>query len=123
MGVAEELDDLRGAFEACRIAAFADIDAQLVLVSSSAKKARRETLDKLCAEAAGIFRDSKVPSPVVVDFAVSQQDGELKVFLCEPEQRLDAACFVCEPGLDLDAFLTAARSMLDRLTQSSGDGA
>ncbi|MEM6341153.1 MAG: hypothetical protein AAF729_08380 [Pseudomonadota bacterium] len=123
MGVSEELDGLRDAFEDCSIVAFADIETRLVLVSSSKGVARRETLDSLCASAADTFGNRKALPITEADMHIVASRTGLEIFFNLPEHAGDALCCVCEPSIDLDAFVAAARDTFDRVLNPAGDAA
>ena len=53
--VVDELDRLLSKNAGCRTIAFADLSAQMILVTDSASNLPREMLDRLCREAVGVL--------------------------------------------------------------------
>lgn len=124
MGVAEELQKLRQSEAGCRLVAFADIDAQLVLVSDSAETARRETLDSLCASATRIFEASQTGTGDVLtgaDTAVEVAGSEMQIFLRNTADPTDVICCICAADTDAVQFITTARQALNDIASEGGD--
>lgn len=127
MSVTDELDSLRQAVEGCQLVAYADIDAGLVLVSSSATRASREVLDSLCAEAAGVFAAADMGDEAdgltTADIGLSLSGDSTRLFLRDVNEGSDAICIVCDPQTDVDLLLTRARTSLPHIFGALGDGA
>ncbi|MEM0934690.1 MAG: hypothetical protein AAF646_03765 [Pseudomonadota bacterium] len=120
MGVEDELGALRAAFPGCSIIAFADLEARIVLVSSSASTARRDTLDGMCSSAVAMFAAAERAGEHAADTVLRSQNGSLEVALRDPVRRDDALCAICAPETDLDGYLLRARAVLDALAQEGG---
>lgn len=119
MSVQEELDELRKSVAECHLVAFADLDSQLVLVSSSATRSTRDTLDALCAEVASIFAvadaadgDSGLARS---DTGLTMSPDGLSLFLRDAEERSEALCCVCAGTVDVDDLFTQSKATLTRI--------
>ncbi len=121
MGVQDELDDLRAGFPGCSLVAFADLGAQIVLVSSSAETARRDTLDSLCRGAVSLFEAASAGHEPDMDTALRYQGGTVEVYVRDPDRSEDALCAQCSPDTDLTGFLAAARTAITALA-GEGEG-
>lgn len=117
MSVQDDLEELRTAFDGCSLLAFADLGAQIVLVSSSAETARRDALDGLCRTAVALFHIAGKAEESDTDTALNCAGGNVEVYLRDPERREDALCALCSVETDIDGFLRAARKMLTSLAQ------
>ncbi|WP_342077736.1 hypothetical protein [Yoonia sp. SS1-5] len=116
--VVDDLDALKGNFSGCDTLAFADLSTQMILVTNSDTTYRRESLDKLCAEAAMALGTDKNPafgdSPSNAAFVATKD--QLRIFLRAPAEPTDVLCCVCAPDVDVAAFLSDARPCLDRIS-------
>ncbi len=117
MSVQEDLEELRTSFDGCSLLAFADLGAQIVLVSSSAETARRDALDGLCRSAVALFDAAGKAHEPDADTALHCSGGTIEIYLRSPQQREDALCALCTTDTDVDGFLRAARKILVSLTQ------
>lgn len=138
--VVEVLDALAQSDPACRVAAFADLSAGMVLVTNRATAVPggalppRERLDALCAEARaalpgadalpGAAPEGGTGALAIAVGAPAAASGaedaiELRLFLRLAGAPEEALCCLCGPDLDLPAFLDRAR---DGLTRIAGDG-
>jgi hypothetical protein len=117
--VADVLDALHSKFDECETVAFADLSTQMVLITNSDASHRRETLDRLCAEAAMALGTSKKPAafgdtPSSAAFVAT--NNQLRIFLRAPDEPADVLCCVCKPGVDVAAFLSDARPCLAKIS-------
>ncbi len=121
--VAKLLDALTVRFGACRIAAYADLSSNMVLVTNSGVTAPRETLNALCREAAATLAAAALPDPSECDVAVTIAGRYTGVFLRLPEEPSDALCCLCDDLIDLASFVPEARACLRALAGPAGDAA
>ena len=114
----DELDALSGKFEGCRTLAFADLSAQMILVTNSTSTLSREVLDDLCAEAILMLglngKMALGTQPSTLAMVVGQND--MHVFVRSTIEPNDALCCICSSQIDLDAFLQDARLCLERIS-------
>lgn len=122
MNVADELDALLSAHDACEVVVFADISAKMTLLCRSAETMPQETLDSLCHEAALLFEGaaSKLCSGGAPSKAIVSDDNSLKVFLLAEPGAPDALCCICDPAINMSAFVQDAQSRLGRITAETG---
>lgn len=116
--VVDELDALRDRFDGCMTVAFADLSAQMILVTDSTSNLSREVLDTLCAEAAMTLGTGGKPSLGTQPSAVSVVAGKqaLRLFIRATVEPGDVLCCICKPDVDVDVFLLDARTCLDRIS-------
>ena len=113
---ADELNALADAHPACRVAAFADLAAGMVLVASGHGATRREALDELCAEGRDLFAGSGGGDGPPDGMAIAADARGVRLFLRGRAVPDDMLCCDCTPDLDLAAFLPAANACLDSLS-------
>ncbi|WP_146132833.1 hypothetical protein [Hasllibacter halocynthiae] len=120
----EILDGLVGAHPICRVAAYADLSAGMVLVARGEGLPPRERLDALCAEGALIL--GGVPGPDAPggtpggtpEVALLQAPDGLRVALRDPDVPEEALLCLCAPGAQaggIEALLAAAARGLARI--------
>ncbi|MGR3540362.1 MAG: hypothetical protein ACU0BS_02900 [Hasllibacter sp.] len=110
MPVADLLDDLVAGCPGCRMAAYADLDAAMVLLARGPDVPPREGLDALCAMAA-----LHLP-PGEGDAAAAVRDaGGLTVFLRGAAAPGEALVLLAGSGADPVGLLAGGRSCLSRL--------
>ena len=112
---AEDLDTLATRFPDCIIAAFADIDTGITLLTRGSFEAPREALNELCAEAALTLGSVEAPAlgTSTCNMAVKAVDHAIFVYLRSAEDPGDVLLCMCQPAIDLEAFLPAARRCID----------
>lgn len=119
MAVSDILDDLREQFPACKLIAFADLSADMVLATSAATTMPQERWDLLCAMA----RDGMGPDeagigpPNTMIFAALVTDNETDVFLRSLAAPDFVLCAVGAPDLHVADFHDSAKDVLDQLVQ------
>lgn len=116
--VVDDLDALKRKFAGCDTIAFADLSTQMILVTNSDTTYRRETLDRLCAEAA-LFLGAK-NQPTIGNGSgsaafVASKD-EMRIFLRADAEPTDVFCCVCAPDIDVAGFLADARPCLEKIS-------
>ncbi|MFK7752400.1 MAG: hypothetical protein AB8B51_07600 [Sedimentitalea sp.] len=111
---AEFLNTLTGAYPDCLIAAYADIETGVTLMTADGINVPREALDELCAEAGLTLGKPDVPAlgSGQCDLAIKHVVHGLFVFLRAPDEPGEAYLFMCQQSIDLDSFLADARSTL-----------
>ena len=116
--VVDELDTLLSGSAGCQTIAFADLSAQMILVTDTASNLPREKLDRLCRQAVGVLGVNG--RPVLGDLpgqtAVVADPSGLNVFLRASDEPDDALCCVCTPEVDLDKFVADATACLNRIS-------
>ena len=123
MTIAQDLDDLRGKFDSCELVAFADLDAELVLVSSSKKTARRETLDRICADAKYTLSSKVGRTFGPSDTVVRTYEDRTEIYLRSAPTDPDGLCCICAHDIAMSDFLEAARKMLRKMAGNGEDDA
>jgi hypothetical protein len=126
MTIAQRMQSVRDAFPECRLVAFADLAAGMVLSVSSESSRMQEEMNGLCATAvetlgghttghlAPVF--ARAAAPGIFEVIIMER-REIGVFLRSTTQPNDAFCCVCTPDIALADFLSVARKALD----NSGD--
>ncbi len=122
MSLEDELETLRAAVPGCRVAAFVDLRAQLVLLSKAAQRPKQEWLDRLARTGATLLPLSASPLMTAAawdgalpdEAAVISAEG-LRIYARLPEDLSEALCCDCAPGADAGAVLAAARATLRRI--------
>ncbi|MGB7242119.1 MAG: hypothetical protein WBC93_08550 [Sulfitobacter sp.] len=118
--VSDELDALRGQFSACKTIAFADLSTGMILMTNGDASVERNSLDRLCTEAALLL--SKIGQPQFGDLdantAIAGMQNQIRVFLRAPSEPNDALCCIGTHELDLAAFLPQARACLQRISEN-----
>ncbi|MBB5721218.1 hypothetical protein FHS72_000825 [Loktanella ponticola] len=117
----EELDALHSQFPQCETLAFADLSADMVLVTNTDAPQQREALNALCADAA-----KSLGKPGSPNFGDGQSDTaliatreRLTIFLRASGEPADVLCCICKPTIDVSAFLAAARPTLQKISSGS----
>lgn len=122
MGIADQLNAIRGDVAGCRIATFADLASGLVLFASSEGRVPQERLDALCRRAMSLLSGPAAAAgrvlPAPVDRAVVPDGDGLLVILRSPEEPDEAFVFHCDRDIDLAAF--TARAARDLAALGSG---
>ena len=118
--VVDELDQLRDANPGCKMVAYADLSAHMILVTDSGTTQPREVLDALCNEAASLLGTKGKPSlgKSPGNAAVWATAASLRVFLRAPGEPNDVLCCVCAPNVNVGKLVAKASACLDRI---SGD--
>lgn len=119
--VAELLDGLTARHGACRVVAYADLSARMVLVTNSAAATPREALNALCKQAATALQDNPLTPPETCDVAIMTTPDQVQIFLRLPTEANEALCCICDPNLDLPAFVEEARDCLVRIAAPETD--
>lgn len=114
MDIGQELDALRDALPDCRLAAYVDLEAELVLISSAHDKPRQEALDALAQFGAQAL-SGRLPGVAGAENAVLLGPAELTVVLRSPAEPGEAVCCKCTAGADADAVLDRMRLSLTRI--------
>ena len=123
MTIAERMQTVREAFPECRLIAFADLSAGMVLSVSAETSQLQEEMNALCATAVDAFSGASTEhlSPFFQKGSVTglyeviiMEPSEVGVFLRSLNQPNDAFCCVCTPGIPLVEFLPKARAALER---------
>jgi len=119
--VVDDLDALQDKFEGCETVAFADLSTQMILVANTEANHRRETLDRLCAEAVLALGTAKKPGlgNTASNTALVATNSQLRIFLRAPNEPSDVLCCVCKPDVDVALFLSDARPCLERISSGS----
>ena len=120
--VADRLNALCDGFAACTTVAFADLGSQMVLVANTAASTKRETLDKLCAQAGVMLAPPSDPSGTLnpATLAYLADAAHTKVFLRATDEPNDILICDCTHDIDLDAFVAAAQTCLADITGGPG---
>lgn len=116
--VADQLDALCAEFSNCITVAFADLATQMVLVTNSTSRLRREVLNELCVES-GLTLGSDEQTRLghkTVSVAFTASPNQTKVFLRATDEPDDILFCACNPDIDLEAFLPAAQSCLLKIS-------
>jgi hypothetical protein len=116
MTVREELDALRSDYPACRLAAFADLKAKMVLMTSPAQSHPQEMLQRLSQRGADLFAIAKQDTD---DLVIAWENDQMNIFLRSPKEPADMLCCQVHPEAELGGFLETARASLSRI--SSGE--
>lgn len=121
MKVSRSLDEVLARLPDCRLVAFIDLDASMVLATGSHSKPRQERLDALGALATRLLplpddplagcvaEDGAAPQPEV---AVLLSTAETTAFVRSAAEPGEALCCSCSPNAPVDAIIEAARSVL-----------
>ncbi len=110
----EDLDGLTAAYPDCFIAAYADIDTGITLLTNSGDAFPREALDELCVEASLTLGSATAPplGALPCDSAIKADDTAVFIYLRAPDEPTDALICMCRPSVALEPFLAAARACL-----------
>jgi hypothetical protein len=121
MTISEELDLLHSRFPSCGTLAYADLAAQMVLVTSSQSPLDRHSLDALCASAARLLGAGE-PLPLgtlPAAYALTSEPGKLLLFLRPPGASADALLCHADQTLDLALFQAEAQACLGRISEET----
>ena len=118
MTVSAKLDALRAAVPGCALAAFGDVDAQLVLRSSAQSPWSQDKLDELCKSGARQIRLRAAlnPDAVTPREAVIATPQDVRVYVAAPAPAGDVLCCVCRSGVETGQVLRHAKAALSELT-------
>ncbi len=125
MSIAGWLDSLRRDFPVCKLAAFADLSAGMVLASSADAPVPQERLDRLCATAAELLAGDSARRIAAVcaqpldqwpAHAMAIDGEEIGLFLRSDHEASDALCCLVETAQDMEDFLVSARQKLDAIS-------
>lgn len=121
MKITERLQALRDSFPACRMIAYVDLAAEMVLSTSARTSVPQENLNAMCMTAVETLSGRTVPRLASL-FERGKQDGVFEVILIDPDevgvflksalQPTEAFCSVCGPDIPLTEFLRDARAHL-----------
>lgn len=120
---AKELDALRAGLKGCRLAAYADLSARMVLRVSSDTKPRREEVDALCDLAAQCLDGPAMPAlfdgepPFTALFAGPKESRFFIRSLTDPTDAL--ILIVAEPVSQAKVW-AASQELLDRQSPEAG---
>lgn len=121
MTVAQHLAALRRLEEGCRLAVFGDIDAGIVLRTSSATGYPQEFLDELCQQAGrGFSLLEALPEPEegeVSDHLLVLAPGEARIYVRAQDGSGDAVLCLCGSA---DAAARLAEPARQLLASASG---
>lgn len=124
MQIAAHLDQLRSDFSDCRAIAYADLGAQMILVTSAAEDMPQERWDDLCdtgvALLAGEPARQACRAMIVGEtaaHAIVLDAGELGLFLRSGANPEDAILCVARPSLPVTEFIAQAGAALGRIAQ------
>jgi len=121
VGLDDELEALRSALPGCRVVAFVDLQARLVLLSKADKKPRQEWLDALATTGAQMLPLRRGPvtaastGDALPDQAVVLRQHGLSVYVRLGSDPSEALCCDCDAGADATAVLAQARDALIRI--------
>lgn len=112
--LAKDLDALVDAHPDCVIAAYADIETGITLVTNSGDTFPREALDELCVEASLTLGTADTPplGALPCNEAIKADDTALFVYLRTPDAETDALICMCRPTIALTPFLEDARACI-----------
>jgi hypothetical protein len=118
----EELDELRDGLFGCRVLAFADLAAALVLCQSADRPRPQEEMDALCAMASAMLDGAAAEGAAEalegegrIDQAIALPEGESYLFLRSAAEPGEALLCIAEPEFDIDGALEAGRALLERI--------
>lgn len=116
MAIAEHLSSLREEFQDCRVAAYVDLSAKMVLSSSVRGKVPQEKLDALCNRASDALTgdaSSAVPSLLTGETdaqlrsAVIAVGDTIEILQRSSVDSDEALCCVCDATVEITKFLSA----------------
>ena len=119
----KELDELRNGLAGCRLVAYADLSARMVLRVSAEAPPRREEIDALCDLAAQCLDGPDLPAlfdgepPFTAVFAGARESRFFIRSLAEPADAL--ILIVAEPAAQATLW-AAAQDLLDRYGPGGG---
>ncbi len=120
MGVSEQLNAIRRDIPTCRMAAFADLSASLVLDSSAEQRLPQERLDALCARARSLLgpdisgnAEGVIGGPVAR--AVTSFSEGLLVMVRSASDPNEALICVCDRDTDISRLFSRASEALETI--------
>ena len=121
MKIAEKIEALSDAHDACRMVAFADLSSQMVLCSATKEKVGQEKLDALCKKTVNVFSDpfETLSTSIIGGLNEAIVAGPDGVLICLRSETVpdDALCCMCDDTMDLDAFLADSRTLLAEISE------
>lgn len=117
MTLAKQLEFLRAREGECRLAAFGDLGARIVLRNSSAAAHPQEYLDDLCQQASRGFTllDAATGPATPADDVLVLTPGETRVFVRAADGSGDAVLCVCGSAEAAARLVAPARDLLAAL--------
>lgn len=121
MSIADGLKSLQTDFEACQIAAYADLSTKMVLSSSSDSPVPQEQLDQLCAKAATVMNGVSGQAVAAmlsssqearIDEVVSLHGADTYFMVRSATDPDEAICCLCSQDVDVSAFSAAVKAKL-----------
>lgn len=125
MVVSDTLDGLRAQFPACKLIAFADLSADMVLATSATSTLGQEHWDGLCAMARDVLR-GPANAPILSCLGSAQSSlaraalissQECNLFMTASQAPEYAFCVVGATDLGVAEFYHTAQPVLDTLAQ------
>lgn len=119
MTIGDLLNELRIAVPECRLAAYIDLNAELVLTVSTAEKPPQETLDGLAETAAWIMPMGASPIEQCLfdrpgpEEAIFLNVDDTLIFARSMAEPADVICCECARSVDVDRALASARMALN----------
>ena len=119
MTLSDHLAQLRGREPDCRLAAFGDIGACIVLRKSSAAEHPQEYLDELCQQARRGFGmlDAGSGAEALADDVLVLTPGEARIYIRAADGSGDAVLCVCSSAAAAQRLAGPARDVLASLAE------
>ena len=117
--ISAELDRLRLATPDCRMTAFGDLRARLVLKWSAQGTCPRETLDAIAAEAARAFALGGLIDNSNETLAITFLESGTRFFARHDASSDDVVCADCAPGLDIAPVARALHDSACRIAEGA----
>lgn len=123
--IRDQLEKLRAENATISLAAFADVEAGMVLSYSAAAKPAQETLDRLCGEAQGFLSSDaqrsmqSVAEQAETGFGLAWHGAQLHLFLGSENDPSEALLLVMAAPCDPMPALAAARAVLAGIGQGA----
>lgn len=114
MTVTQILQDFRTSWAGCQMLTFADLGAQMPLVTVADRPQTQEAQDQLCAQAVALL---PFAAQGIVLVALR---GHTCIHLRSPSDPDDALCCICAADMPLEPFIAAARACLEQISQKVG---
>ena len=99
------LEKVYASSDACRVVAYVDLSAQLVLSTNDAAGLPRDALNTLCAEAVAVSHAGPV--------AVIGTGTDFKVFVSDTSGQKDGMICICGVDADINSIIANARTCLN----------
>lgn len=121
--IKDHLESFRAENAKVTLAAFADVEAGMVLAASGATKPAQETLDKLCAEAQSLLGDEAQQMLAAVSdvsqsgYGLAWHGAHFHVFLASPVEPGEALILIMPAPGDPFSVLEAAHGLLATVGQ------